>query len=138
MKHVTLVLCFIFLIGFLGGCATQSFEPVYINDQGGYYLAETGTSSAYTGAYSMPSPRHMGFSGWWFDPWFYGPPLFTYYSPYQYPYYFFTGYSPSFYHPGYPRCGGLGGNPYHHACRNRYWGDPYDFAIGGSGFFRFW
>jgi hypothetical protein len=81
---------FILLLAILAGCASP-YNPVYVSDQGDYYIAEAESSYPYypPGADALNHvDRYRNY--WWVSGYFpgYSPPLFSYYSPYFYPHYF--------------------------------------------------
>ena len=104
----------ILLLALLVGCASP-YYPVYVNNEGDYYIAERATNESYyygTGSYP-----------WWISG--YPPQTFAYYSPYFYPYYFSVWYPPS-YRPYYGFYGGYYGYwcpPYQYHRRHRYPGE---------------
>ena len=104
----------IVLLAVLVGCASP-YYPVYVNNEGDYYIAERATNESYyygTGSYP-----------WWISG--YPPQTFAYYSPYFYPYYFSVWYPPS-YRPYYGFYGGYYGYwcpPYQYHRRHRYPGE---------------
>ena len=104
----------IMLLALLVGCASP-YYPVYVNNEGDYYIAERTTNeSYYYGAGSYP---------WWISG--YPPQTFVYYSPYFYPHYFSVWYPPA-YRPYYGLYGGYYGYwcpPYRYNRRHRYPGD---------------
>ena len=79
----------ILLLALLVGCASP-YYPVYVNDEGDYYIAERATVQPYYGA---------GYYPWWLSG--YPPQTFAYYSPYFYPYYFSVWYPPGYWYPPY-------------------------------------
>ena len=104
----------IMLLALLAGCASP-YYPVYVNNEGDYYIAERATNESYyygTGSYP-----------WWISG--YAPQTFAYYSPYFYPYYFSIWYPPG-YRPYYDFHGGYYGYwcpPYLNRPRHRYPGE---------------
>jgi hypothetical protein len=92
----------ILLLALLVGCASP-YYPVYVNDEGDYYIAERVSDGPYYGTGNYP---------WWVSG--YPPQTFAYYSPYFYPYYFSVWYPPV-YRPYYGFHGGYYG----------YWYPPY-------------
>jgi hypothetical protein len=72
----------ILLLALLVGCASP-YYPVYVNDEGDYYIAERVSDGPYYGTGNYP---------WWVSG--YPPQTFAYYSPYYYPYYFSVWYPP--------------------------------------------
>ena len=88
----------ILLLALLVGCAS-AYHPVYVNNEGDYYIEERVASEPYYGSGSMVF-TDIGLYPWrimWCP-----PPFFTYYSPYFYPHYFSVWYPPG-YHPYYTR-----------------------------------
>jgi hypothetical protein len=79
----------ILLLALLVGCASP-YYPVYVNDEGDYYIAERVTDGPYYGT---------GYYPWWLGG--YPPQTFAYYSPYFYPYYFSVWYPPGYWCPPY-------------------------------------
>ena len=79
----------ILLLALLVGCASP-YYPVYVNDEGDYYIAERATVQPYYGA---------GYYPWWLSG--YPPQTCAYYSPYCYPYYFSVWYPPGYWYPPY-------------------------------------
>ena len=79
----------ILLLALLVGCASP-YYPVYVNDEGDYYIAERVTDGPYYGT---------GYYPWWLAG--YPPQTFAYYSPYFYPYYFSVWYPPGYWYPPY-------------------------------------
>ena len=96
MKTLILIL----LLALLVGCASP-YYPVYVNDEGDYYIAERVTDGPYYGT---------GYYPWWLSG--YPPQTFAYYSPYFYPYYFSVWYPPGYWYP-----------PYRHHPHHRYPGE---------------
>jgi len=96
----------ILLLALLVGCASP-YYPVYVNDEGDYYIAERATAAPYYG-----TGYGTGYYPWWISG--YPPQIFAYYSPYFYPYYFSVWYPPAYspYPYGYP--------PYPHHRHHRY------------------
>jgi len=92
----------ILLLALLVGCASP-YYPVYVNDEGDYYIAERASDGPYYGTGDYP---------WWVSG--YPPQTFAYYSPYFYPYYFSVWYPPVY-------------RPYYgfHGCYHGYWCPPY-------------
>lgn len=97
----------IFLLALLVGCATP-YNPVYVTDEGDYYIAERATGGSYYGGDSAMLTG-IELYPWWVSG--YPPQVFAYYSPYFYPYYFSVWYPPAYW----PHYG------YYHA----YWRTPY-------------
>lgn len=83
----------------LSACSTTPYEPVYINDHGDYYIAETEQSSGYL-VYEPVIMRYYGFNAWWYDPWFYSP-YYAFYNRYYWPYHAVGWYSPWHFDPWY-------------------------------------
>jgi len=88
----------ILLLALLVGCAS-AYHPVYVNNEGDYYIEERVASEPYYGSGSMVF-TDIGLYPWWIM--WCPPPFFTYYSPYFYPHYFSVWYPPG-YHPYYTR-----------------------------------
>jgi hypothetical protein len=98
------------LLALLVGCASP-YYPVYVNDEGDYYIAERATDGPYY--------RTAYFPGWVNG---YPQQTFAYYSPYFYPYYFSVWYPPG-YSSYYSFHGGYYGNwypPYRNHRHHRY------------------
>jgi hypothetical protein len=57
---------------------------VYVNDHGGYYIAETEQSTGYY-VYEPVIMRYYGFDPWWYDSWYYSP-YYAFYNRYYWPY----------------------------------------------------
>ena len=93
----------ILLLALLVGCASP-YYPVYVNNEGDYYIAERATNETYY--------YGAGYYPWWISG--YPPQIFSYYSPYFYPYYFSVWYPPAYstYPYWYP--------PYRHHRHHRY------------------
>jgi hypothetical protein len=82
------VLIAIALAALLSACATP-YYPVYVNDSGDYYIAETeSTNYYYTNFVTDGSLGYIGMYPWW---------EFSYYSPYFYPYHFAVWHPGSYY-----------------------------------------
>ncbi len=90
---------FIVLAG-LVGCATP-YYPVYVNNDGDYYITERSSAGPYYGSNTILY-SDLGVYPWWVST--YPPQTFVYYSPNFYPYRFSVWYPPyysPFYHPFY-------------------------------------
>ena len=96
----------ILLLALLVGCASP-YYPVYVNNEGDYYIAERVTNGAYYDTTSMVL-ADIGTYPWWISG--YPPPLFVIYSPYYYPYYF-SIWHPHGHYPYYAWHGGYGAYP---------------------------
>jgi hypothetical protein len=101
LETVMKVLFQIFLLFLLVGCATP-YYPVYVSNEGDYYIAEQQTTGPYYGSNSILF-NDIGTYPWWSGS--YPVELFAYYSPNYYPYYFSIWYPPG-YHPFYGFYGG--------------------------------
>jgi hypothetical protein len=85
----------VLLLVLLAGCASPSpYYPVAVSSEGDYYIAERATSGPYYGTGSMMFTG-IGLYPWWLSG--YPPPIFAYYSPYFYPYYFSVWHHPGYY-----------------------------------------
>lgn len=100
---------FLLLAG-LVGCATP-YYPVYVNNEGNYYIAERSTAGPYYGSNSVMF-NDIGVYPWWISA--YPPHTFAYYSPNFYPHWFSVWYPPG-YHPYFGFYGGY----------YSYWCPPY-------------
>jgi hypothetical protein len=103
-------LSYIALLLLLAGCATPYYS-VPVSSEGDYYIAERQSGGSYYGGSSL-FYDDLGVHPWWMSN--YPVELFSYYSPYYYPHYFYV-WQPSRFHPFY----GYRGRYY------AYWCPPY-------------
>lgn len=82
------------LLAGLVACASP-YYPVYVSNEGDYYIAERGSGGPYYGAGTVMYDD-IGVYPWWVGG--YPPLTFVYYSPNFYPHYFSIWYPPGYHH----------------------------------------
>ena len=94
LRQVMKALYYIAFLFLLAGCATPYYS-VPVSSEGDYYIAERQSGGSYYGGNSLLYDD-LGVHPWWMNN--YPVELFSYYSPYYYPHYFYV-WQPRGFHP---------------------------------------